>query len=195
MKRPIVLIVDDVPEVTAGLTRALRAEPYEIVCRHAGEEALKFLARTPADVIVSDEKMPGMRGTELLSIVRERHPDTLRIMLTGHAETETLIRSINEGEIYRFLRKPCDRAELIVTIRQALEQRRLKLLSRKVVRMLDEKAEALRELEASSPGITSVERDSTGSIVLGDAYRDLDALANELRDELGDFVVEPEGTD
>jgi DNA-binding NtrC family response regulator len=73
------------------------------------------------DVIVSDERMPGMSGSDLLAWVAENCPEVVRIVLTGHPTAETAIRAINEGTVYRFFTKPCRPAELAVAIRRALE--------------------------------------------------------------------------
>jgi two-component system probable response regulator PhcQ len=72
------------------------------------------------DVVISDEKMPGMSGSEFLSLVRQEYPDTIRIILTGYGSLESAIRAINEGEIYRLFTKPCNVIDLAITIRLAL---------------------------------------------------------------------------
>ena len=121
---PKILLVDDEPKVTQALTKTLRNEDYEILSAHSAEEALQALAREPIDVVVTDEQMPGMSGSELLARVCRDYPDTVRIILTGHGSLETAVRAINEGEIYRFLEKPCDAEQVDRVIRQALQQRR-----------------------------------------------------------------------
>jgi len=80
-----VLFVDDELHVTEGLKRALRKEPYEIMSANSADKALEILARQPVDIVVSDEKMPGMSGSEFLTVVCRKYPDTIRIILTGHA--------------------------------------------------------------------------------------------------------------
>ena len=103
-----VLIVDDDPAVRDVVREAFSAEPYALLIAGSADDALDIMSRTQADVVISDEKMPGMSGSEFLSIVRKKYPDTIRIILTGHADLEAAIRAINEGEIYRFFRKPCN---------------------------------------------------------------------------------------
>jgi two-component system probable response regulator PhcQ len=103
-----VLFVDDEPHVTESLKRALRKEPYEVLSANSADEALEVLARQPVDVVISDEKMPGMQGSEFLAVVCKQYPETIRIIMTGHGSIEAAIRAINEGEIYRFLTKPCN---------------------------------------------------------------------------------------
>jgi DNA-binding NtrC family response regulator len=75
------------------------------------------------DVVVADEKMPGLSGTELLAWVAEHRPEVVRIVLTGHATVETAIRAINEGGVYHFFTKPCNEFELSIVIHKALGQK------------------------------------------------------------------------
>lgn len=98
-----ILLVDDEPHVTEALRRTLHTEPYEILSANSANEALQIPAREPVTVVISDERMPGMRGTEFLARVYRDYPETIRIMLTGHANLELAMRAINEGQIYRFL--------------------------------------------------------------------------------------------
>jgi len=162
-----VLFVDDEPHVTDSLKRSLRKEPYEVLSANSASEALKMLAREPVDVVVSDEKMPGMQGSEFLAQVCKLYPETVRIILTGHGSMEAAIRAINEGEIYRFLTKPCNEVDLAVTIRQALQLKDLKAISQRLLEKNKNQSAVLRELEKKHPGITKVERDSKGAIILG----------------------------
>ncbi|MCR4438165.1 MAG: response regulator [bacterium] len=140
-----VLFVDDEPHVLAALRRSLRKEPYELLCATSAAEALRLIATVPVDVVVSDEQMPGMSGSELLAEVRRRHPDTVRMMLSGKATLEGAIRAINDGAIYRFFIKPCDEVDLATTIRHALEHKDLVEENR---RRAVELAEANKELES-----------------------------------------------
>jgi two-component system probable response regulator PhcQ len=176
-----ILFVDDEPHVTEGLKRALRKEPYEILSANSADEALKMLAREPVDAVISDEKMPGMCGSEFLSMVCNLYPDTIRIILTGHASLESAIRAVNEGEIYRFLTKPCNEVDLAITIRQALQQRDLLSTSRRLLQKIRFQSALLQELEKEHPGITNVKRTSTDAIVLDDDLdNDLDALITQI---------------
>jgi Response regulator containing CheY-like receiver, AAA-type ATPase, and DNA-binding domains len=117
------LFVDDEPNVLMALSRALHDEPLQIVTATGAEEALRILASRTVDVVVSDERMPGMSGTDFLAIVRERYPAIILIMLTGHATIESSVRSVAEGKTYRFLLKPCSPSLIALTIRSALLQR------------------------------------------------------------------------
>ena len=118
-----VLLVDDDPNILHGLARVLRNQPYELYTARSADEAMALLKAWNVDVIVSDEQMPGISGSDLLAWVAENYPDVMRIVLTGHATAETAIRAINEGDVYHFFTKPCDEVELALTIRKALEQK------------------------------------------------------------------------
>ncbi len=111
------LLVDDEPHVLSALSRVLRRENYRILTANSGDEALAVLAHNTVGVILTDQRMSNMTGTTLLAIVRGLYPDVVRIVLSGHLDVESLAEAINQGEIYRFLSKPWNEAELLETIR------------------------------------------------------------------------------
>ncbi|MGH8352715.1 MAG: ATPase, T2SS/T4P/T4SS family, partial [Pseudomonas sp.] len=116
------LLVDDEPGILAALRRVFQRENYELLFAHNAAEALKILEGKPVELIVSDFMMPGMNGSELLRLVRERWPDCIRIMLTGQASTEAVMGSVKDGAVYRFILKPWNDDDLRLTIALALEQ-------------------------------------------------------------------------
>jgi EAL domain-containing protein (putative c-di-GMP-specific phosphodiesterase class I)/CheY-like chemotaxis protein len=118
--RPRVLFVDDEPHVLAGLRRALSDESYRIETATSADEALQKLLRSSFDVVVSDERMPGMPGSELLTLVAREFPTVGRILLTGHGTLESAARAINDGGVVRFLLKPCPAPLLRDAIEAAL---------------------------------------------------------------------------
>lgn len=127
-----VLLVDDEENILRSLQRVLRREPWNLTTATSGEEALALLANDKFDLIISDARMPGMDGPTLLSEIRNKYPNTIRILLTGYADITSTVKAINDGQIYRYISKPWDDDELRVTIRQALafqhsERRRLVL--------------------------------------------------------------------
>lgn len=162
-----VLFVDDEPRVTEALVRGLRNEPYEFLTADSAAEALAVLESVPVDVIVADERMPGMTGSELFATVRRRYPNAMRIILSGQASLESAVRAINEGEVFRFLLKPCQPAEVRATVRQALQQKRLYDVCRLLLHRHDQQAKLMEELEAAHPGITSVHYDAEGAMIAG----------------------------
>jgi two-component system probable response regulator PhcQ len=119
----IVLLVDDDQNVIHGLTRALRRQPYQLYTAQSGDEAVWILKAHDVDVIVTDEKMPGISGCDLIAWIAENYPEVVRIVLTGYATTETVIRAINEGGVFHFFTKPCRDLHLAIAIRKALEHK------------------------------------------------------------------------
>ena len=116
------LLVDDETSVVASLKRVLRRENYHILTASSGEEALSLLAQYPVGVILADQRMPGMGGTELLARVRSMHPKTIRMVLSGYTELNSLTEAINRGEISRFLTKPWRDDELLEAVRDAFRR-------------------------------------------------------------------------
>ena len=163
-----VLVVDDERAITELLEEALSVEPYRLLSAGSAEEALDLLEKHHIDVVVSDEMMPGMTGTEFLSIVRKKFPHTIRMILTGHASLEMAIKAINEGEIYRFFRKPCNVFDLAITIRQALQQKALMEEASRLLQVAKRQKKTLEALEERYPGITKVKKGATGEVVLDD---------------------------
>ena len=140
----VVLLVDDDQNVLHGLVRAFRHQPYQLYTATSGEEALLILKGRNVDVIVTDEQMPGMCGSDLLAWVAENYPEVTRIVLTGRPTVEIAIRAINEGGVYQFFTKPCNPALLGVAIRKALEHKDLLIENR---RLLDINRRQMQELE------------------------------------------------
>lgn len=116
-----VLFVDDEPNILRTLRRLCRREPYEVLVADSGAAALDILHETPASVIVSDYRMPGMTGVEMLARAKEIDPESIRIILSGYADTQAVLEAVNTGEVYRFLAKPWNDQELLTTINQSLE--------------------------------------------------------------------------
>jgi two-component system probable response regulator PhcQ len=147
-----VLLVDDEPHVLSGLTRTLHKESYTILTANSAEEAAGLLEDNNVDLIVSDEEMPGMSGTEFLARVARDHPDIMGIVLTGRPSLPAALRAINEGKVYQFFTKPCNEIDLAITIRRALEQKDLRAKSRELLDVtkrqsaLIEEARMLRRL-------------------------------------------------
>ncbi|MES2128595.1 MAG: EAL domain-containing protein [Pseudomonadota bacterium] len=113
------LIVDDEPSIVATLQRVLRREGYRIITASNGAEALELLALNKVQVIVSDQRMPGMTGTEFLALVKELYPATIRIILSGYSDLEVVTDSVNRGAVFKFVSKPWDDALLKAHLREA----------------------------------------------------------------------------
>ena len=161
-----VLIVDDEENVLKALRRSLRKEGYELFLANSAAAGIELLQQQPVDLVMSDHLMPDMTGLELLKVVRNRWPDGVRIMLTGHADMQTAIEAINEGEIYRFLTKPWDDNELKVSLHLAFEQLDLQRENRRLLATVRRQHDFIAQLEREHPGIGRLVRDEDGAILI-----------------------------
>jgi len=123
-----VLFVDDEPRVTSALKAIFRRE-YDVLIANSGTEALKTLAEHDVDVIVSDQRMPGMLGNELLAKVSLKYPQTMRILLTGFMDKQAIVDSINDGEVYRFINKPWSNEEMRQVVADAALASKIPVIS------------------------------------------------------------------
>ena len=119
-----ILIIDDDLRLLSSLQRSLGRD-YEITFAASPLAAQDLLSKTTFAVVISDMQMPGMSGIELLCQIKENHPDTVRILFTGHADQQTAVNAINQGEIFRFLVKPCAIDQLTKALNDALRQHQL----------------------------------------------------------------------
>ncbi len=126
MNEHVALFVDDEPNILKAIQRLLRNEPWRVLTASDPNEALDIMRRTPAQVVVTDQRMPAMSGVDFLSKVREQHGDVIRMMLTGYTEMDIAVDAINKGEIYRLITKPWNDDELRATLRQAFDHHDLK---------------------------------------------------------------------
>ena len=119
-QRTRVLFVDDEERILSALKTIFRSK-YHVLTAANGREALDFIGKFKIPVIVSDQRMPGMLGVELLRRSRDLSPDSVRVLLTGYSDLASIVGSINEGEVYRFISKPWDNQELQQVIAEAVE--------------------------------------------------------------------------
>lgn len=180
-----VLLVDDEANVLSALGRSLFEDPINIVTATSGEQALAVLAEQPFKVVVSDERMIGMQGSEFLSRVKELYPNTIRIMLTGHATLEAAMKAVNEGEIYRFFSKPWNDHDLKFAIRSAIEKFDLEAENKRLLATIKQQSLEMKVLEKRYPGISRVEKDDGGNFILPDIADDeLGRILKECEEEV-----------
>ena len=117
-----ILCVDDEKSILNALKRLLRKEGYQLFFASSGMEGLEKLKANKVQMVISDQRMPHMSGTEFLAEVKAHYPDVLRIILTGYSDIDSITQSINEGHIYKFFFKPWNNQRLKIEIREALEQ-------------------------------------------------------------------------
>ncbi len=152
MEPRIVLFVDDDPEILKVLRRMVRGDGLTVLTATGPEHAFDILKGVEIPVVVSDHQMPEMLGVDFLAALRERHPESIRILLTGQAEMQIAVEAINRGEIYRMITKPCRREELRGTLGQAFEHFEMRREIERLDHLARDRNEALqdlnRELEA-----------------------------------------------
>ena len=151
-----ILLVDDEPRVLDALRRTLRDSTYQLLTAGDAGEALRLLAAGGVDVLLSDIDMPGMDGVELVKEARRRHPEVIRLLLTGDASLDSALEAINDGEVYRYLVKPWKAAELRQTLADAIARLgELREAARASLRT-SARERMLAELESEHPGIREV---------------------------------------
>jgi two-component system response regulator HupR/HoxA len=121
---PRVLVVDDEVRSQEALRRTLEDE-FQVLTASGAADAMAVMEREPARVILCDQRMPGMTGVEFLKQVRERWPDTVRLIISGYTDTEDIIAGINHAGIYQYILKPWQPQPLLLTVRAAAELHRL----------------------------------------------------------------------
>ena len=188
-----ILIVDDEQSVISALKRAFIEEDLDIYAANSGAEGLALLKETKVKLVISDERMPGMSGNEFLASVKNLYPQTVRMMITGHASVEAAMKAVNTGEIYRFFSKPWNDIELKLAIRSAIEKFDLEEENRRLLKTVNRQAGELKQLEKMHPGITDLERDEEGNLVLNDvpqSDKDLSDIMSEIISE-SDITKDP----
>jgi len=145
------LLVDDEPSITRSLQRLLRREGYTIHIADGGPQALALLKEldTPVSLIISDQRMPEMTGAQFLEQAKTIVPDAVRFLLTGYAEMEAIVAAINRGEIQRYLTKPWNDEDLVLQVRQAIQQVELTRENRRLQEVTARQNQQLLELSRS----------------------------------------------
>ncbi|GAB4181722.1 MAG: response regulator [Rhodocyclaceae bacterium] len=171
------LLVDDEPGILAALRRLFHPQGYRVRTAEGAAAALEALADEPADVVISDMRMPGMDGAALLGEVRARWPGTQRILLTGHADTDSTVAAINRGEVHRFVTKPWNDGELRALVAEALERKRLREENERLARLARIQNARLAELNGQLEA-----RVASRTAELEQVVAMLDASHREVRD-------------
>ena len=154
----IILFVDDEPDILNSLNRFLRREPYKKFFAENAQSALELLDSSTVDIIVSDLRMPGMNGLELINEVKKKKPDTVRMIVSGSQDIDQIIESINTGEVFRFIPKPVDPESFKKILNDAIEYYFLRL----------EREELFNEISLKNEQLT-------------DANQTLQKMTNELK--------------
>ena len=167
------LLVDDEPNIVASLKRLLRSDGYQILTANSGSDGLALLQKYKVDIILSDQRMPGMTGVDFLRIAKEIYPDTVRIVLSGYTELQSVTDAINEGAVFRFLTKPWDDQQLRRYIEEAFRYKELtdenQRLSLSIRTVNQELASSNRRLEE---GLRVKQQQITGDAARMDIVRE-----------------------
>ncbi len=168
--RPTLLVVDDEPGVLRTVHDLLRIDYHVVTCQ-SGAEALEILRSNAAiDVIMSDQRMPGMTGVEVLRHAREIRPEATRLLFTAYTEIRTVVDAINQGHVFRYLGKPWEPEELEATVRQAVEHHNLIVEKNRLLSELQETNAKLMEanrLKGAFIEVASHELNTPVTVVLG----------------------------
>lgn len=169
-----IMIVDDEVGVLRALERVLKDPTFDIEAYENPLKALRHAEVANFDLVLADYRMPTMDGVELLSAIKQRQPDAMRLMLSGYADLNGVLKSINEATVFRFIVKPWDDMELREAIDGALKHRAISIENRYLAdemreqRNQDESAQERfqrQRLESSYPGITNVHWGPDGSVI------------------------------
>lgn len=138
------LVIDDEPEIVAALRRQFRRK-YRVLTAYSAAEGHEVIATHPVQVIISDQRMPGMSGTEFYRLVKQDYPDAVRLILTGYADLQAVIAAINDGNVFRYIPKPWDPDELDTIVEQAFDHYDLIQRNRQLFRDLQRANEVLEQ--------------------------------------------------
>ncbi len=179
-----ILFVDDEENVLNVMKRIFRKEKYALLTASSGQEALECLQQNQVHIVISDHRMPAMTGAELLRKIKTLYPQTIRIMLTGHADINAIMGAINEGAVYKFITKPWNDQDLRLTVKLALEQYELVEENKALKKKEAAQTKKIRQLSR----FVDVNRSQVGRILLSKELirqRDLDkALAIQARNNM-----------
>ncbi|MBC8055768.1 MAG: EAL domain-containing protein [Rhizobiales bacterium] len=153
------LLVDDEENILAALKRLLRREGYHVVTATSGAQGLQRLAENRIDVILSDQRMPGMTGVEFLRRAKELYPDTIRMVLSGYTELQSITDAVNEGAIYKFLTKPWDDERLRGHIQQAFRHKEMEDENRRLASAVSTANQELADVNQRLQHLLHAQRD------------------------------------
>lgn len=147
--RPTVLLVDDEESILNSLRRLLRGQPYQVLLASSGAQALEIMAQQRIDLVMTDARMPNMDGATLLAHIHDLYPNTTRILLTGYADLPTIIKAINDGQIHRYISKPWNDDEMLLTLRQVLQHQHSERERQRLVQLTRQQNEQLKTLNST----------------------------------------------
>jgi type II secretory ATPase GspE/PulE/Tfp pilus assembly ATPase PilB-like protein/FixJ family two-component response regulator len=172
-----ILFVDDEQNVLKSMRRIFRQESYTIHTADSGEQALAIMDQETIQVVISDHRMPGMTGTDLLREVKKRYPATIRIMLTGYADVDAVMGAVNDGAVYKFITKPWNDDDLRLTVSLALEQYDLIKENNNLKKQASRQKKEIKRLSR----FVNVHRSQLGQLLVRQGHIQQDDLDKALR--------------
>jgi type II secretory ATPase GspE/PulE/Tfp pilus assembly ATPase PilB-like protein/FixJ family two-component response regulator len=172
-----ILFVDDERNVLQAMRRIFRQENYTIHTVDSGGQALAIMENQTVQVVISDHRMPGMTGTELLREIKKRWPATIRIMLTGYADVDAVMGAVNDGAVYKFITKPWNDDDLRLTVSLALEQYDLIQENKSLKRQASRHKKEIKRLSR----FINVHRSQLGQLLVRQGHIQQDQLDKALR--------------
>jgi len=177
------LIIDDEVEITKALTRQFRRN-YNVFSTTSAEEGFGILEKENIQVVLSDQRMPGLTGTDFFSKIKDKYPDALKLLLTGYSDIEAVINAINEGQVFRYVTKPWNPAELDSIIKEAFEKYELITNNKGLLHKLNEAnlnleekvKERTKELEKANASLSALNLEKNKYIGM---------VAHDLRNPIG----------
>jgi response regulator RpfG family c-di-GMP phosphodiesterase len=161
--RHCLLIVDDEPHVCDSVHDLLRRE-FRVLKAHSADEGYRIMQEEEVHIVMSDQRMPQITGVELLTKVKARHPQAIRMLFTGFADLESIIAAINQGHIYQFMKKPWQPEELIAAVRQAaVEFDRLEAMAHEREHLAAEVTELKQRVSALETEVQRLQRAHAGN--------------------------------
>lgn len=180
------LVIDDEVEITKSLFRQFRRK-YNVFVANNAEEALPILENEDIQVVLSDQRMPGMSGISFFSAIKDQYPDALKLILTGYSDIEVVIEAINEGQVFRYLTKPWNPVELNLAIEQAFERHELISNNKVLLQKLQEANSTLeRKVMERTKDLESANDDLTKLNVEKNKY--VGMVAHDLRNPIGNAL-------
>lgn len=147
--KPKVLLVDDEESILNSLRRLLRGQPFDVLLATSGAQAMDIMAQQSIDLVMSDARMPNMDGATLLAHIHQHYPGTTRILLTGYADLPTIIKAINDGQIHRYISKPWNDEEMLLTLRQALSHQHSERERQRLLQLTRQQNDQLKSLNTT----------------------------------------------
>lgn len=177
------LIIDDEVDITKALVRQFRRK-YNVIATTEASEALKIMEKEKIQVVLSDQRMPGMTGVDFFAQIKDKYPDALKLILTGYSDIEAVIGAINEGQVFRYVKKPWNPDELETIIREAFEKYELITNNRKLMVRLQE-ANATLEAKVKARTIELEKANTRLSEINIEKNKYIGMVAHDLRNPIG----------